>query len=729
MDNLMLVSNRLPVSIERRKGELQFRPSVGGLATGLASFYKSYESRWIGWSGIPLDSITEAEREHIAKVLKRDYNSHPIFFTQKEVKNFYNGFCNKTIWPMLLYFTEHVVYDKIFWESYKHVNRLFCNAVIKNAREDEVIWIHDYHLMLLPGMIREKRPDSRIGFFLHTSFPSFEIFRLLPWRSEILKGVLGADLIGFHTYDYVRHFLSSVQRLLGHDCTLGKINTGERIIKVDTFPIGIDYKRFSQSTWDVNVQKEKNKWKKKLFGKKIILSVDRVDYTKGIPRRLEAISMFLEKYPEYRKKIIYILLAVPSREQLGQYKLLKKQIDELVGNINGKYGSIEWTPVLYLHRSLPFHQLVALYNTAHVAMVTSFRDGMNLVAKEYLASKPDGRGVLILSETVGAAKELGEAVIVNPNNIEEMVEALKTALTMPEKEQVKRNRVMQRRLEHYNIVRWAEEFIKRLHASKEYQRRMQAKVMTREIRKELVGKYRKSTRRLFLLDYDGTLVPFFGKPEEAVPSRDLLKMLARLAGDPQNELVLISGRDKDTMQKWFGELNIAMSAEHGAWIKNSSGEWEIISTLDTHWKNEVRPVLELFEDRTPGSQLEEKQFSLAWHYRRVDSELGLQRVIELVDDLSDFSEAYNLQVKHGDKTVELKNGDINKGRAAMHWVARNRWDLIVAIGDQWTDEDLFDVLPEEACSIKVGLSPSQAKYSLESPKEVRQLLKELVAEQ
>ena len=722
----MLVSNRLPVTIERRKGEVQLKPSIGGLATGLSSFYKSYDSKWIGWSGIPLESLTDKERKNIERVLKKDHHSHPIFLSKKDVNNFYNGFCNKTIWPMLVYFTHYVEYDRAYWESYENVNRIFCNTVLRNAREDEIIWIHDYHLMLLPKMIRARRTDANIGFFLHTPFPSFEIFRLLPWRNEILEGLLGADLIGFHTYDYVRHFLSSIQRVLGYDCTLGKVTTQERVIKVDTFPLGIDYKLFSKIAWNADVQKEKSKWKKKLFGKKIILSVDRVDYTKGIPERLEAFDKFLEKYPEYRNAVVYILLAVPTRGQLGHYRLLKKQIDELVGNINGKYGSIIWTPIIYLHRSLPFHELVALYSVANVAMVTSLRDGMNLVAKEYLASKINGMGVLILSETAGAARELGEAVIINPNNPDEIVEGLKKALTMPEKEQKERNRVMQKRLEHYNIVKWAEDFIKGLDLTKKHQQDMKARLMTSAIKNELVDNYRKSLSRLFLLDYDGTIVPFYGKPEEARPSKQLLAMLKKLAEHPGNELVLISGRDKATMQAWFGELDIAMSAEHGAWIRYKRGNWEMIEPLTTDWKKEIIPVLEVMEYRTPGSQIEEKEFSLAWHYRRVDTDLGRQRVIELIDDLANLSEAYNLQVKHGDKTIELKTGNINKGRAALRWVEQKKWDLIVAIGDQWTDEDLFNILPDESFSIKVGLSPSHAKYNLESPIDVQNLLKELL---
>ena len=724
MQRLLIVSNRLPVTIEKRKDGLYFRPSPGGLATGLGSFYKVYDSIWVGWPGITSDKTDIKERKGIEAKLMSQFNCHPVFLSQNDIERYYYGFSNKTLWPLFHYFTQYVIHDKNFWETYKRVNELFSEVVSKIAKEDDTIWIHDYHLMLVPQYIRERLPDATVGFFHHIPFPSFEIFRLLPWREEILEGLLGADVIGFHTDDYARHFLSSIHRLLGYEYTLGQINADDRIIRVDTFPMGIAYERFSKAIQAPQVQKEITKLRRKLPECKVILSIDRLDYTKGIPQRLEVFNTFLERNPVYKEKVIFILVAGPSRTQVEHYRLLKKQIDELVGRINGKYGTIDWTPIWYLYRSLPFPTLVALYSIADVCLVTPLRDGMNLVAKEYISTKGGEKGVLILSEMAGAAKELGETIIVNPNSREEVVAALIKALTMPEEEQIERNRVMQKRIQRYNVMRWAEEFMDRLVHTKELQKEMHARMLSPEMKMRLLGDYRSAQRRLFLLDYDGTLVPFFGKPQEARPGDDLLQLLEKLGANPKNETVLLSGRDKETLERWFGTLSLGLVSEHGVWVKED--EWEMIEPLTDDWKEDIRPILELYMDRTPGSFIEEKGFSLVWHYRKADPGLSTIRERELIDELLNLTANLNLQILEGSKVVEVKNSGINKGRAALRWIAKEKWNFILAIGDDRTDEDMFDVLPETAYSIKVGLSSSLARFNLKSQADVLLLLEELV---
>lgn len=725
MRRLLIVSNRLPITIERRKSGLRLRHSTGGLATGLGSFYRSYDSVWIGWPGIASDKASEEQRQYIGAEVMSKFNCHPVFISQSDIEKYYYGFSNKTLWPLFHYFPQYVIHDKSFWEAYKQVNELFGEVISSIARKDDIIWIHDYHLMLLPNIVREKLPDAVIGFFHHIPFPSFEIFRLLPWREEILKGLLGADLIGFHTDDYTRHCLMSMHRLLGYESQLGQIYAEDRIIRVDTFPMGISYERFSTSFQDPEVRKAITRLRKSLPGRKIILSIDRLDYTKGIPQRLHAFDTFLERNPAYKEMVVFILVAAPSRTQVEHYKLLKRNIDELVGRINGRYGTIGWSPIWYLYRSLPFHNLIALYNIADVCLITPLRDGMNLIAKEYIATKTDGRGVLVLSEMAGAARELGEALIVNPNNRDEVVEALEKALTMPEEDQIERNRAMQERLQRYDVVRWAKEFRDRLIHTKRRQQEMHARILGPDIKNSLLREYHNALKRLLLLDYDGTLIPFFGKPEQARPGDELLRLLERLAANPRNEVVLLSGRDKDTMEKWFGTPNLGLVAGHGVWIKEK--DWEMIEPLTDDWKEEIRPILELYMDRTPGSFIEEKGFSLVWHYRRADSSLGTTRVRELTDELVNLTANLNLQILEGSKVVEVKNSGINKGRAALRWIAREEWGFILAIGDDRTDEDMFGVVPEWAYSLKVGLSSSLARFNLKWQGDVLLLLKELVA--
>ncbi len=723
MVKLIIVSNRLRVTVAKREGKLKFQSSAGGLATGLDSFYKSYHSLWIGWPGIASERVRE-EREELKKKLKIE-NCYPVFISQHDIENYYHGFCNKTIWPLFHYFTQYTLYNKNSWESYRRVNELFCKTVAKVAKPDDEIWIHDYHLMLLPQLLRRKLPNATIGFFLHIPFPSSEVFRLLPCRREIVEGILGADLIGFHTFDYVHHFVESVRRLLGYEYTFGRIIAGNHIAKIDAFPMGIDFERFAEAVDDQYVQKEIKKIRKKMGDRKIVLSIDRLDYTKGIPQRLEAFDYFLEKNPRYREKVTLILVAVPSRTGVEHYALLKKKVDELISSINGRYGTIGWIPIWYLYRFLPFKNLVPLYNLADVALITPVRDGMNLIAKEFIATKTDRTGVLILSEMAGAAKELGEAIIVNPNNKEEIADALKSALTMPESEQVRRNEIMRRRLERYTVERWAHDFMDRLYHIKIIQQDMVSKKFTAETRDTSIGDYSKSKRRLILLDYDGTLIPFSGDPAKVKPDDKLLKLLKNLADNVKNEVIIISGRGKQVLDTWFQNLNIGFIAEHGVWFKEKNEDWELIEPLRSDWKDLIKPILELYVDRTPGSLIEEKEFSLVWHYRKADPKLAMIRAGELNEALIHLVGNLNLGIFEGSKIIEIKNVEINKGRAALRWISKEKWDFIIAIGDDWTDEDTFAALPDWAYSIKVGLGISKARFNIESPADVRQLLETL----
>jgi len=653
-------------------------------------------------------------------------NCHPVSLSQHDVEAYYQGFCNRTIWPLFHYFPLYAEYSEDFWQAYERVNTAFANVVAGIARPNDIIWIHDYHLMLLPKLLRERLPKATMGFFLHIPFPAFEIFRLLPWRKQILEGLLGADLAGFHTYDYTGHFLDSVHRLLGYEVAMGQTTVADRVVRADAFPMGINYEQFSSVAQDQKAQAERKRFHKKLGDCRVILSVDRLDYTKGIPQRLEAFSLFLDRNPKFKRKVILVLLVVPSRTKVEHYIQLKNQVDGLVGEINGKHGTIGWMPVWYLYRSLPFHSLAALYSLADVALVTPLRDGMNLVAKEYTTTKTDGKGVLILSETAGAAQELGEAIIINANNQEEIAQALAKALEMPEQEQIERNRIMQKRLRRYDVVQWANEFMDKLLYTKKLQQEMEEKSLTSEMQRKLASDFQESGKALLLLDYDGTLVPFAPKPAEAMPGANLLRLLEKLTKNPRTEVVLISGRDKDTLEGWFGGLNVGLVAEHGVWIKEKGGGWETIETLTSEWKEEVHPILESWVDRTPGSFIEEKEFSLVWHYRKANPRLGELRARELINNVSNTIANLNLQVLEGSKVVEVKNTGINKGRAALRWISREKWDFILALGDDWTDEDTFKALPTTAWSIKVGFGASAARFSLSSPSKATSLLRKMV---
>jgi trehalose 6-phosphate synthase/phosphatase len=686
------------------------------------------EYLWIGWPGIEVDE--ESRKKLKSKAAERQ--AWPVFIDAETMDKFYHGFCNSTIWPLFHYFSTMAKFDEADWTQYVKVNEIFRDAILNTIRPGDTIWIHDYQLMLLPKLLREKLPELPVGFFLHTPFPSYDVFRTLPtaWRKQILDGILGADLIGFHTIDYMQHFLRCCLRILGIDNNFGQLVVdGERAVRVDTFPMSVDYQRIRETIKSVEVQEEAKRLRSTLVNLKTVLSLDRLDYTKGIRHRLEAFTTFLGQFPEWHRRVVLLLSVVPSRLGAEHYQEMKEEIDKLVGNINGKFGTIDWTPIVYRYRFLPHEQLLALYAASDVALVTPLRDGMNLIAKEYVASRPDEKGVLILSEMAGAARELGEALIINPNNQQEIVEALKTALEMPETEQIRRNQVMQTRLERYDVVHWGQEFVDELNSVKEHQKQFSAKLLDKKTREKLIKDYAVSESRILFLDYDGTLSPFKERPETAVPGAIIIAILNTLAEDRRNNLVIVSGRHKDLLQKWFGSLNIGIVAEHGAWIKEKEKDWFPAVKVESNWKEKVLPILRSHEDRLPGSFTEEKEFSLVWNFRSADPELASVRSKELVDELSYFSENTDVQVLQASKSIEVRNIGIDKGTAAKLLLADKSFDFILAVGDDQADEDLFKVLPEKSYSIKVGLAKSYAKFNLRNHREVVQLLTDLTKTQ
>jgi trehalose 6-phosphate synthase/phosphatase len=607
------------------------------------------------------------------------------------------------------------------------VNEVFAARLLEELNPDDVVWVHDYQLMLLPRLIRERFPEMAIGFFLHIPFPSFEVFRMLPseWRSEIIEGILGASLVGFHTHDYTRHFLSCVLRTAGYEHQLGTLTLRDRLVKVDTFPMGIDFERFSEAAASPETTARVADLRSRCEGQKIIFSVDRLDYTKGLINRLRGYDLFLKRHPEWHGKVTFVLSVAPSRIGVETYQAMKEELEQTVGRIVGAYGNVHWTPLIYQYSNLGFDEIVARYRLCDVALITPLRDGMNLVAKEFVASRPDQTGVLILSEMAGAAKEMGEALIINPFNLEDFARALEKALTMPVEEQVRRNQLIQERLRTYNVVRWGEDFVQALGATREIEAAQRTRRLTGKAHQNLVQQFQAASRRALLLDYDGTLVPFVDNPRFARPDKDLLSLLSVLSADPASKVVIVSGRPRSDLEQWFGHLPIALIAEHGVWLRTKAGAWQATKGMTAEWKDRVRPILQLYVDRLPGALLEEKEFSLAWHYRRADPDQAFMRAKELLDDLADYTRNVDVQVLEGDKVLEIRKTSVTKGTAAVDWLAANPSDFVMAIGDDWTDEDLFRALPPGAHSVRVGLAPTAARYFLSTHVAVRRLLHEL----
>ena len=721
---LILVSNRLPVTVRRIGNRLDVQPNPGGVAAGLASFHRELQARWFGWPG----SLAPGESKQVTARLEKEFDCIPVVLPHTLARLYYAGFSNGTLWPLFHSFSTYAKYSATEWEAYRAVNARFAEAIVRALRPNDQLWIHDYHLLLLPGLIRERVPGARVGFFLHIPFPPYDVFRLLPWHREILMGMLGADLIGFHTYDYARAFLGSVLRDLGLDNRIGTIVSGHRAVQVDVFPLGIDVAKFNSTSIGPSAARSIARLRKGLEPSKLLFSISRLDYTKGIPEALDAFGRFLELHPEWRRKITYLLAVVPSRERVAEYARLKRAIDERVGRINSRYSTIAWSPIRYVYRQLDFDELIALYRVSDVAIVTPLRDGMNLIAKEYVASKQEPRGVLILSEMAGASKEMREALIVNPNDVEDVVGAIHRALTMPLEDQASRIRAMQERLRRYDARTWAMRFLERLDDAVRLSEDLTSKTLSDAHRKEIRQAYRRSARRLLLFDYDGTLVSFSLHRDTARPDARVTGILKGLATDSANHVVLVSGRTRGDLEQWFGELPLTLIAEHGAWVRNrGEREWRSTLPLEEGWKVRVRPVMERFLDRVPGSFLEDKDFSIAWHYRAADVESGTLAAKDLVDILTTLAANFDLQVLPGNKVVEIRRSGVNKGSHFATHLAREPWDFIVAAGDDWTDEALFASLPPSAFSIRVGITASAARLNVESVADILDLLESLVA--
>jgi trehalose 6-phosphate synthase/phosphatase len=596
--------------------------------------------------------------------------------------------------------------------------------VAREYRSGDTIWVHDYQLLCLPSLLRERLPDARIGFFLHIPFPSSEVYRILPWRMEVLEGLLGADLIGFHTYGYLRHFTTSLVHLMGLEAEVDRVIFDRREVRLGVFPLGIDAARFEALASDPDVINEAASIRASAGDRHLFLGIDRLDYTKGIPRRLLALERLLDSEPSFRDRVRMIQIAVPSRVKVESYRDLRSQVEELVGRINGARGTLDSTPIHYLYRSITPRRLVALYKAADVMLVTPLRDGMNLVAKEFVASRVDEDGVLLLSEFAGASSELAGALLVNPYDVDGLASAMKEALTMDPEERQARMIQLRRRVRTYTSNRWADQFVQELSTPVTEVAPPPADTSQMELAR-LVEDLRKARRLSLILDYDGTLVPIESFPDLAVPDRDLLDLLSALADRPATSVIVASGRDRDTLERWLGRISVGLAAEHGFWTRFPGEAWESATAIPPDLFLRVRPIFEQFTADTPGSFIEEKTTSLAWHYRLVDPVFGERQAHELRMMLGDALSNQPLEVLENKRVIEVRLGGAAKSRVLQR-IANIEGETIVAIGDDRTDEDLFAALAPGAVSIHVGDSPTHAPYRIADWTQVRRFLEGLV---
>jgi trehalose 6-phosphate synthase/phosphatase len=724
MSRVLIVSNRLPVTVKRTDDGFQVEMSAGGLATGLRGVHEQSSGLWIGWPGVGDDELSDGDRARLASRFD-ELRVVPVALSADEVERYYEGFCNGILWPLFHYLVGTLPLEFQGYDLYESVNRRFAEAVCARYQPGDVIWVHDYQLMLVPSMVRARIPEARIGYFLHIPFPSSEVFRALPFRAQLLRGLLGADLIGFHTASYMRHFASSALRMLGIATELQILHVGERRVRLGVFPMGIDVDSFAAmaAAGDTRARAAEVRGQGEV---KIVLGVDRMDYTKGLRRRLLAFERLLQKHPELHGKVRLVQCAAPSRTNVHAYQAFRQEVEAQVGQMVGRYATPEWVPVHFIMRGMPLEEIVPLYLAADVMLVTPIRDGMNLVAKEFVASRPDEDGVLVLSEFAGAASELPEALIINPFDIEGTAEQIHHALTLAPEERRTRMRGLRKRVLSASVQQWAQSFLDAIDAIARDRVPRTAPTpdnVMREVRHLLDT----AEKLVLVLDYEGTLMPFAATPPLARPDGEVRHLLATLAARPGTEVHVMSGRDRETMARWLGDLPLTLHAEHGFWTRPAGGEAHETDTLsDVHWREPVRELLRGFAGRTPGALVEEKAVGLAFHYRSVEPDFAAQQANELRQHLLEMFSNAPVAIVAGDKVIEVRPQSVHKGRIVERIRERLPDALLVVMGDDDSDEDAFAALPEGAVSIHVGPGYSQARYRLLTIGDARDVLHDLV---
>ncbi len=709
-DHLIVASNRLPVTIQRNRRGNQVRRSSGGLVAAIDPALRAVGGTWVGWLGAP----------GAPPDLDLGYALEAVDLTANEVRRYYEGYSNQTLWPLFHTLPERVRLDRRFWATYDAINRRFAETIARRLGPRDLVWIHDYHLLRAALHLRAMRPDARIAMFMHIPFPSYDVYRSLPQYREVLRGMLACDLIGFHCPDYVSNFLDCVERLLGERVDRGaeRVEHGPRTVQVGAFPLGIDYAAFEKRAHDAPPAEK--------GAERIILGVDRLDYTKGIPERLHAFERLLHQHREYRGRVVFLQLAVPSRRQVGDYKRLKRQIDELVGRVNGRFGTARWTPIHYLHRSVEPERLAALYRDADVALVTPLRDGMNLVAKEFVACRVAEPGVLVLSHMTGAAETMEEALRVNPHNIDGVAEALHLALTMPTEDRLARMRALQQRERDHDVIAWCDQFLEAAATP------ATLVPVGPEDFERWIGRFARGWPLVVFLDYDGTLAEIARRPSEAHLSTGMRAALSACAARADTELAIVSGRSIDDVRTMVGVPDLTYAGNHGLEIEGPDMSPFQHPDLAHYTERAERLAPELATLCSDGAWVEEKGATLTLHYR----ELAAERHAHLVEQARVIISTAGFQPRTAHLAIEARPPIAwDKGHAALH-VLRQRhgqaWSTALRVlyaGDDDTDEDAFRALQGLGLTFRVGPAdqPTSARRRLRDVSAVEALLRWLAA--
>lgn len=708
MSRCLLVSNRLPVAYNSQLGI--FTPSSGGLVSAIKGLDPEKVGFNFEWMGIMTDDINEEKIKSLKTNPVGNLPSHPIIVPKKKYDLYYNSYSNNVLWPLFHYERSMVRHSNEGWEAYKEVNQMVAEAIVNEAQDDDTIWVHDFQLLLVPGIVKDKRPNLKVGFFLHIPFPSSEIFRELPQRKEILSSIVRCDLVGFHDLSYLNHFRSSIQRVLGD------IPTNEKMWGV--YPISIDTQHFMDLSKKPETQEFITKYKHYKQNMKWILGVDRLDYIKGLLLKLRAYRTFLKRYPEERGKVQMVQIVIPSRTEVPEYQELKRHIEQLVSRINGEYGTPTYTPVLYLYHSVTEPELSCLYQLSDVLHIGSRRDGMNLVSLEYVISQTqENPGTVLLSEFAGAHSTLSYAISINPWNVKDTAAKIKESLHHPLNKRQNEMKAMQEFLVNYNSSDWARIFLRDL--TKEIPQEDTVKSLPIDGKFDWMDQL-KGKKVLFFCDLDGTLAPISSYPRDVRLDVQTINLLQAISEKKNCEFVVVSGRDKEFLEEQFldNDMEFPLAACHGAYSYSPlDNTWHSLVSYDsTRWRGTVLEILKLYALRTPESFIEDKGHAITWHYRNSPRDFADFLANKLFFELEEALLNQPVQVSHGKKVIEVKSIQANKGYFVQQWIQKEQKkpDVVVAIGDDTTDEDMFSVLQERKdispFCIKVGKEKTHAHY-------------------
>ncbi|QEO16281.1 bifunctional alpha,alpha-trehalose-phosphate synthase (UDP-forming)/trehalose-phosphatase [Agromyces intestinalis] len=713
------MSNRLPVDYVGGDGpDTEWKTSPGGLVTALEPVMRAADGAWIGWAGVADREFDAFEHDGIELI--------PVSLTADEVADYYEGFSNDTLWPLYHDVIAPPSFHREWWDAYVRVNRRFADAAALAAAEDAVVWVQDYQLQLVPRMLREQRPDLVIGFFNHIPFPAYGIYSQLPWRRQVVDGLLGADVIGFQRAADAGNFSRAVRRLFGYT-TRGSVievpdgGTGTRRVVARHFPISIDAAGFEEIARRPEVQARAAEIRESLGSPRtVMLGVDRLDYTKGIRHRLKAFGELLRDDRLSVEDVTLVQVASPSRERVETYRQLRDEIELTVGRLNGDYSTLGHQAIAYLHHGYPREEMVALYLAADVMLVTALRDGMNLVAKEYVACRFDNDGTLVLSEFTGASDELRQAILVNPHDIEGLKDAMIGAVEMPQKERARRMRSLRKRVRDNDVAKWSASFLEALTGSGRLTAGLSDQLMAD------LDRLARTDRMLVALDFDGTLAPIVDRPEDARATDGARRAIEQLLGLPDTRVAIVSGRALGSLTEVAAPPEgVLLSGSHGVELQLDGGDVTIdLRDAERADLDRLTDLVERVASTGEGAWVEHKPAGIALHTRRMSPTAGaaLQQAARgrVAEELP------GITTRSGKSVLEFSVRSSDKGESLNRLRQHVGASGVLYLGDDVTDEDAFAVLEADDLGVKVGSGKSIASHRVRSTADVVGLLEHLV---